>query len=66
MEFVIELWKPILLSGLAVFIMSALVWTALPHHKKEFARLPDEDALLKALRASNPAPDMTDLALVTR
>ena len=61
MEFVMELWKPILLSGFAVFMMSAIVWTALPHHKKEFAALPDEDAVLKALRAGNPAPGLYNL-----
>lgn len=52
MQFVMELWKPILLSGLAVWIISALVWTVMPHHKKEFAKLPNEDAVGDALRAS--------------
>ena len=58
MEFVMELWKPILLSGVAVFIMSALAWTVLPHHKKEYAKFANEDALLAALRAGNPAPGL--------
>jgi hypothetical protein len=58
MEFAMVLWKPILLSGVAVFIMSALVWTVLPHHKKEYAKFSNEDALLAALRAGKPTPGL--------
>jgi hypothetical protein len=35
MGFVFDLWMPIVLSGIAVFIVSALAWTVFPHHKKE-------------------------------
>ncbi len=39
------LWLPIVVSALLVFFASALAWTALPHHRKDFARLADEDGL---------------------
>jgi hypothetical protein len=58
MEFVMVLWMPILVSGLAVFVMSALVWTALPHHRKEFGALANDDAVLSAIRGGNPAPGL--------
>jgi hypothetical protein len=56
MQFLVDLWVPILVSGLAVFVVSALAWTALPHHKKEFGRLANEDAVMDAIRAGNPSP----------
>ncbi|MEX2181404.1 MAG: hypothetical protein WD771_05135 [Gemmatimonadaceae bacterium] len=58
MEFITELWKPILLSGLAVFVLSALAWTVMPHHQKEYARLANEDAVADALRAGNVQPGL--------
>jgi hypothetical protein len=58
MEFAMELWKPILIGGLATFVMSALVWTVFPHHKKEWAKLSSEDAVADAIRAGNPKPGL--------
>lgn len=58
MEFLLELWKPILLGGLAVFVMSALVWMVFPHHKNEWGHLPNEDAVGDAIRAGSPAPGL--------
>lgn len=49
------LWLPILLSGVGVFFLSALMWMMMPHHKKDFSRLPDEDSVMRILRAQNPA-----------
>lgn len=45
-----ELWLPILLSGVAVFFVSFLMWMVMPHHKGDWKKLPDEDALMDALR----------------
>ncbi len=56
MQFAIDLWMPILIGGLAVFVMSALVWTVFPHHKKEWAKFSNEDAVAAAIRAGNPVP----------
>ncbi len=51
-----ELWLPILLSGVAVFFVSFLMWTVLPHHRQDWPRLPDEDRVMDALREpSTPA-----------
>lgn len=43
------LWLPIVLSAVAVFFVSFLVWTVLPWHKRDFAELPDEGAARRAL-----------------
>ncbi|MBX7119573.1 MAG: hypothetical protein K1X31_11285 [Gemmatimonadaceae bacterium] len=56
MEFLAALWLPILLSAIAVFVLSALSWTALPHHKTEFSALPGEDAVMDVLRATGAGP----------
>jgi hypothetical protein len=56
MEFLTQLWLPIVVSGVVVFMMSALVWTVLPHHKKDWKGLPNEEAVLNALRTNAPAP----------
>ncbi len=50
------LWLPILLSGIAVWMVSAFIWMILPHHKSDFAKLPDEDAVLQALAPQQLAP----------
>ncbi len=56
MEFLTQLWLPIVVSGVVVFFMSALVWTVMPHHKKDWQGLPNEDAVLAAMRTSPLAP----------
>ena len=43
------LWLPILLSSLAVWVASGIVWTIMPHHKSDYGKLPDEDAARQAL-----------------
>ena len=58
MEFLTQLWLPIVASGILVFFMSALVWTVMPHHKKDWQGLPNEDAVLGALRTNPPAPGL--------
>ncbi|MGH7583715.1 MAG: hypothetical protein ACREL5_10870 [Gemmatimonadales bacterium] len=41
---------PIVVSTLAVFILSAIIHTALPWHRSDFATIPNEDGVLNALR----------------
>lgn len=53
-----SLWMPVLVSAAAVFVASALAWTAMPHHRSDFARADDEDALMDAVRKSAPTPGM--------
>ncbi len=56
MELLIPLWLPILLSTVVVWIISAVVWMALPHHKRDFIGLPDEDGFIDAVRKSGIKP----------
>jgi hypothetical protein len=45
-----SLWLPVLVSAAVVWIASAIVWMALPHHKSDFSKLPSEDGVADALR----------------
>jgi hypothetical protein len=49
------LWLPILLSAVVVWVLSAIIWMFL-WHKKDFKRLPDEDAVRVALGSQNAPP----------
>ena len=51
---ILDLWLPVLVSAVVVFVMSALVWTVLPWHKKDYAKLGDEDAASAAMKGSAP------------
>ncbi len=44
------LWLPILLSSVIVFIASSIIHTALPWHKSDYRRVPNEDKLMESLR----------------
>jgi hypothetical protein len=56
MEFLTELWLPIVVSGVVVFILSALAWTVMPHHKKDFTGLPNAQAVQEVMRQNPPVP----------
>ena len=56
MDLLLPLWLPILLSAAAVWILSAIVWMALPHHKNDFIALPDEDGFMDSIRRSGIKP----------
>lgn len=49
-----SLWLPVVLSAVAVFVVSALVWMVLPWHRKDFRGLPDEARAREALRDAPP------------
>jgi hypothetical protein len=51
-----ELWLPILLSGVFVFIASTLLHMVIPIHKGDFKKLPGEDAVLEAMRSKGIKP----------
>lgn len=55
-----SLWLPILLSAVLVFIVSSIVWMALPWHRADYRALPDEDAVLRALRGQELEPGQYD------
>jgi hypothetical protein len=52
----VDLWLPILLSTLAVFLISSLMHTVIPWHKNDFPKMPKEDAVMDALRPLDIAP----------
>lgn len=56
-----SLWLAILVSSVLVWIASALVWMVLPHHKKEFRGVPDEEALRASLGAQNLSPGIYNI-----
>src|SRR5882672_6740039 len=56
MHILSHLWLPIIVATVVMFVLSALMWTAMPHHKKEFRGVPDEDALLALLRKASLEP----------
>jgi hypothetical protein len=51
LDFIRELWVPILVATLACHIYSAVAWMVLTHHRSDWMRLP-----LDALRKHPPKP----------
>jgi len=47
---ILDLWLPILLSSVGVFIVSSIVHMALPMHKSDYAGLEHEDQILDSMR----------------
>ncbi|MBL0870395.1 MAG: hypothetical protein IBJ18_07465 [Phycisphaerales bacterium] len=56
MDFLVHLWLPIMISGVAVFVLSALGWMAVNHHAKDQRSLPDSKPLMDALEAMKAEP----------
>src|SRR5688500_4018585 len=50
------LWLPILVSAVAVFVVSSIIHMTPLWHKSDYPRLPTEDRLLDALRPLNIPP----------
>jgi hypothetical protein len=46
-----QLWIPILLSSVLVFVVSALIHMVFKWHNSDYGKLPDEDAIRSAIRA---------------
>lgn len=44
------LWLPILLSSVIVFVVSSIIHMALPWHKSDYPKVPNEDRVMDALR----------------
>lgn len=55
MEFLQQLWLPILVTSVAAFACSFLVWAILPHHKGDWSKLPNEDGVREFLKTQNLA-----------
>ncbi|QDU59129.1 hypothetical protein [Aeoliella mucimassa] len=52
----LDLWLPIVLTGVATHIASTIAWTALKHHDPEWNKLPVEDDLLDFVDAKQVSP----------
>jgi hypothetical protein len=51
-----SLWLPIVVSGVVVFFAAFLAWMALPHHRKDWGRLGNEDRFFEMLRDQGIEP----------
>ena len=51
-----HLWLPIVLSAVLVFVASSLIHTVLRWHNADYHPLPNEAAVLEAIRKGSPAP----------
>jgi hypothetical protein len=57
MDFIVELWKPIVLSAVIVHVASAIVWMVLPIHKNDYKGAGDkEKSILDVLRSAALSP----------
>jgi hypothetical protein len=45
-----SLWLPILLSSVVVFLVSSVIHMALPWHKSDYPKVPNEEGVMDALR----------------
>ncbi len=52
----VQLWLPILLSAVIVFVMSSIVHMVLRYHHADYRRVPAEDELMEALRKFDLKP----------
>ena len=52
----VDLWLPILLSAVLVFVASSVIHMALRWHSKDFKKFSAEDAVMDALRPFNLPP----------
>ena len=51
-----SLWLPIVVSAVFVFLASSILHMAIPWHKSDYTRFPDEDKVLDTFRAWGVAP----------
>ena len=62
---IIDLWQPVLGSAAICFIAGSVIWMAMPWHKSDFTKLPDEEGVRNALSGLAPGqynvPHCTDM-----
>ena len=51
-----QLWLPILVSAVFVFVASSVIHMVLPYHRNDLRKLPKEDEVMDALRGFNIPP----------
>ena len=52
----LALWLPTIVSAVAIFVLSSIIHMVVPWHKNDYARFPDEAAVLDSLRMHNLPP----------
>jgi hypothetical protein len=52
-----SLLVPIVVSAVAVFILSSIIHMAMPWHKSDYPKLPNEEGVMNALRPFNIPPN---------
>ncbi len=58
MNELLALWLPILISSVAVFVVSAIIWMALGYHNKDIQTMPEEGAFHDAIKPLNIKPGL--------
>ena len=53
---IMSLWLPILLSAFFVFVISSIIHMALGYHANDYAKLPNEEGVMDALRPFDVPP----------
>ena len=53
---ILDLWLPILLSAVFVFVLSSVVHMMLKYHESDFKAVPNEERVMDALRPFNVPP----------
>ena len=53
---ILSLWIPILVSAILVFVASNILHMVLPFHKGDYGTLPNEDAIMEAMRRAGVKP----------
>jgi len=56
MQFLADLWLPIVLAAVGVFLASSVIHMLLPLHRGDFSQLPNESRVLEALRMQGVGP----------
>jgi hypothetical protein len=49
---ILSLWLPILLSAVAIYVVSSVIHMVLPYHRSDYSGLANEDQLLDLLRSA--------------
>ncbi|HEX9944080.1 MAG TPA: hypothetical protein VGG03_18875 [Thermoanaerobaculia bacterium] len=53
-----SLWLPVVVSAVAVWIVSAIVHMALRYHRADYKQLADEESVAQAVRKLGPGPGL--------
>lgn len=53
---VLDLWMPVVATGIATHIYSTVAWMALPHHKPEWVKMPMQEEFLDWLKSKDIKP----------